>query len=259
VSSTAQIEQAVAEQLIYEGGKTRLFLRVDLGSGFEVTVPADQMHYLLHVMRAKEGDRLSVFNGRDGEWAARILRATKRTCTLVCEAPIQDQREVPDIWLVFAPIKKTPSDYVAQKATELGVRALQPVITRRTIVSRVNIDRLRANAIEAAEQSGRLSVPEIRETTKLERLLVTWPSERRLIFCDEAGDAPHIGEALNSERDGPFAILSGPEGGFDPEERARIRACTFALPVSLGARILRADTAALAALAIWQSTKGDWR
>ena len=259
MSLTAQIEQAVANQLIYEGGKTRLFVHGDLNSGIEVTVPDDQAHYLLHVMRAKEGDRLSVFNGRDGEWTARILRATKRACTLVCETHLHDQRDVPDVWLAFAPIKKTPSDYLAQKASELGVRALQPVITRRTIVSRVNIDRLRANVIEAAEQSGRLSVPEVRETTKLERLLVAWPRERRLIFCDEAGEAPHIGEALRAEGEGPFAILSGPEGGFDPEERARIRACTFVLPVSLGSRILRADTAALAALAVWQSIKGDWR
>jgi 16S rRNA (uracil1498-N3)-methyltransferase len=160
---------------------------------------------------------------------------------------------------VFAPIKKTPADYVAQKATELGVRALQPVMTRRSIVTRVNVDRLRANAIEAAEQSGRLTVPDVREPEKLDRLLDTWPRERRLVFCDEGGDAPLIGEALKAEADIAFAILSGPEGGFDPQERGMIRERSFVLPVSLGSRILRADTAALAALAIWQSAKGDWR
>ena len=249
----------MTSELTYIGGKTRLFVGASLGQGSEVAVNSDQSHYLLHVMRVKEGDRLSVFNGHDGEWAVRIIRATKRTCVLFCEKQIHPQREVPDVWLLFAPIKKTPADYIAQKATELGVRVLQPVMTRRTIVSRVNLERLRANAIEAAEQSGRLTVPDVREPQKLDRLLEGWPRERRLIFCDEAGDAPSIGNVLATEPDGPFAILSGPEGGFDPEERTRIRACSFAGPVSLGSRILRADTAALAALAIWQSTRGDWR
>src|ERR1051325_2918606 len=168
-------------------------------------------------MRAKEGDHLSLFNGRDGEWGAQIARITKRDCVLICETRIQSQRDVPDIWLAFAPIKRTPVDYIAQKATELGVRTLQPVMTRRTIVSRVNLERLRANAIEAAEQSGRVTVPILREPQKLDRMLDTWPPERRLVFCDEGGDAPHIAEALRSEADGAFAILSGPEGGFGDE------------------------------------------
>jgi len=255
VPRTAEVEP----ELKYQGGRIRLYVESALSDGAQVPTTENQSHYLLHVMRAKEGDLLSVFNGRDGEWAVRIARAAKRACVLVCEKQRDVQRDVPDVWLVFAPIKKTPADYVAQKATELGVRALQPVITRRTIVSRVNLDRLRANAIEAAEQSGRVTVPEVREPKKLERLLYEWPHERRLVFCDESGDAPFMGDALKAEPDGPFAILSGPEGGFDPQERAMIRKRSFALPVSLGSRILRADTAALAALAIWQSLKGDWR
>jgi 16S rRNA (uracil1498-N3)-methyltransferase len=148
---------------------------------------------------------------------------------------------------------------VVQKATELGVRRLQPVFTRRTIVTRVNLERMRANAIEAAEQSERLSVPEIGEPAYLSSLLAQWPMDRRLIFCDEAGEAPPIAEALLALDGGPFAVLTGPEGGFDPAEREHIRALSGVVPVALGTRILRADTAALAALAVWQATKGDWR
>ena len=163
---------------------------------------------------------------------------------------------MPDLWLAFAPVKKTPSDYLTQKATELGVSLLQPVMTRRTIVSRINQDRMAANAIEAAEQSGRLSVPEIREAVSLEKLLAGWPQERRLYFCDEGGDAQPLAKA---SAPGPAAILTGPEGGFDPAEREKLRALSFVTPVTLGPRILRADTAALAALAIWQSVSGDWK
>jgi 16S rRNA (uracil1498-N3)-methyltransferase len=165
---------------------------------------------------------------------------------------------VPDLWLVFAPIKKTPADYVAQKATELGVAVLQPVITHRTIARRVNLERLRANAVEAAEQSERLSVPEIREPLRLNQLLQSWPAERQMLFCDEGGDAPSIFDALRRERVGPWGILTGPEGGFDTEERTLIRNRKEAVPVSLGPRIMRADTAALAALAVWQAVLGDW-
>jgi len=145
-------------------------------------------------MRARAGERVTLFNGRDGEWLARIAESGKRGCTLECERLTARQTEEADLWLVFAPIKKTPADYLAQKATELGVRALQPVITRRTIVARVNLERMRANAVEAAEQSGRLSVPETREPLSFEKLLAAWPRERRILFCDEAGDAPPIGK-----------------------------------------------------------------
>lgn len=211
-------------------------------------------------MRAREGDRVLLFNGVDGEWRARIAEVTRKTCSLLCEAQTEPQAEVPDLWLAFAPIKKTPADYVAQKATELGSRVLQPVITRRTVARRVNLERLRANAIEAAEQSGRLSVPEVRAPLSLEALLKSWPDRRLLLFCDEGGDAEPIAEALEKTRGhAAWGVLTGPEGGFDPDERARIRACPFVVPVTLGPRIMRADTAALAALAVWQAIAGDWK
>jgi 16S rRNA (uracil1498-N3)-methyltransferase len=249
----------VTEDLSYPGGKIRLFVEAALGAGADATPDESQVHYLLHVMRAKPGDRVRLFNGRDGEWLARLDAVTKRSCRFVCETKLGEQTDVPDLWLLFAPIKKTPSDYVVQKATELGVRVLQPVITRRTIVGRVNGERMRANAIEAAEQSARLTVPEIREPQPLLQVLTQWPESRRLVFCDEGGDAAPLATALAGAVETSWAILTGPEGGFDPEERAAIRARSFASPVSLGRRILRADTAALAALAVWQSVRGDWR
>lgn len=245
--------------LTYPGGRLGLYVEAPLGAGARVEPTPAQVHYLLHVMRAKTGDRLSLFNGRDGEWAAVLSEAGKRVCALVCDREIAAQTEVPDLWFVFAPVKKTPADYVAQKATELGVRVLQPVLTQRTVVRRVNTDRLRANAMEAAEQSGRLTVPEVRAPVALEKLLTAWPADRLLLFCDEAGEAPPIAHALQAAPAGSWAILTGPEGGFDPAERALIRATRFAVPVSLGRRILRADTAGLAALAVWQAMKGDWR
>ena len=236
------------------GGKVRLFVESALGGRVE---PSDtQAHYLLHVMRAKVGDRISLFNGLQGEWLARVAEIGKRGCVLACEKQTAPQREVPDLWLVFAPIKKTPTDYLAQKATELGVRVLQPMITRRTVVARVNTERMRANAIEAAEQSGRLSVPEVHAPQGFDKLLAAWPAERRILFCDETKDAPPIAAALRDAPAGPWAVFTGPEGGFDPVERAALQALPCVTPVSLGKRILRADTAALAALAIWQAVKG---
>jgi 16S rRNA (uracil1498-N3)-methyltransferase len=218
-------------------------------------VSLSQAHYLTHVMRARIGDRVSLFNGRDGEWLARIAETARRECVLTSERKTQEQIADDDLWLVFAPIKKTPADYLAQKATELGVAVLQPVITRRTIVHRVNVERMRANAIEAAEQSGRLTVPETRTPLELRLLLNAWPRDRYLLFCDEGG-APPMREALNNAPKGAWAVLTGPEGGFDDEERSAIRALSSTVPASLGKRILRADTAALAALAIWQSQCG---
>jgi 16S rRNA (uracil1498-N3)-methyltransferase len=243
-------------ELTYPGGKLRLFVGDPLRAGACVVPDEQQTHYLLHVMRAKIGDRINLFNGADGEWIARVAGASKRSCSLECDRQIAPQGEVPDIWLCFAPIKKTPADYLVQKATELGVRVLQPVFTRRTIVARVNLERMQANAVEAAEQSGRLTVPETREPLSFDKLLAGWPQDRRLIFCDEGG-AQSMAQALRDLPDGPAAIFTGPEGGFDPIERERLRALPFVVPVSLGSRILRADTAALAALAIWQSIKGD--
>ncbi|HJT42574.1 MAG TPA: 16S rRNA (uracil(1498)-N(3))-methyltransferase [Rhizomicrobium sp.] len=237
----------------------RLHTVAALSEGVGVVLDEGQAHYLLHVLRAKTGNRLLLFNGRDGEWLAEMTAASKRGVTASCLKQTEPQSQTPDIWLTFAPVKKTPADYLVQKATELGASLLQPVFTRRTIVSRINQERMLANAIEAAEQSGRLNVPEIREAASFDTLLASWPKERRLLFCDEGGDAKAMTQAARESRGGPTAILTGPEGGFDPAERAALRALPFVTPVTLGPRILRADTAALAALAIWQSVGGDWR
>jgi len=247
LEQTAEIAEA--------GEKLRLYVNAKLGAGVAVAAGEGQAHYLLHVMRARPGQRVSLFNGRDGEWLAEISAAGKRGVTLTGLKQTEKQAGVPDLWLVFAPVKKTPADYLTQKATELGVAKLQPVFTRRTIVTRVNQERLLANAVEAAEQSGRLSVPETGEAAPLEKILAAWPKERRIYFCDEGGDAKPLAEVAGPP---PAAILTGPEGGFDPAERQMLRALPFVTPVTLGPRILRADTAALAALAIWQSRKGDW-
>lgn len=249
----------MSAELTEPSGKVRLFVEAELGSVLRVVPAEGQAHYLLHVMRAKAGDHVRLFNGRNGEWRARVAEVSKRHCVLECEAQTAAQRAVPDLWLVFAPVKKTPADYLTQKATELGVSRLQPISTRRTIVSRVNLERMRANAVEAAEQSDRLSVPDIGELTELEKVLAKWPTDRRLLFCDEGGDARPIADALSGASTEPWAVLTGPEGGFDPQERTLIRSLPFVVPVSLGPRILRADTAALAALTVWQALRGDWR
>jgi 16S rRNA (uracil1498-N3)-methyltransferase len=252
----------MAEDLIEAGGHIRLHVTGDLGEGVAVPLSDGQAHYLLHVMRAKPGDRLRLFNGRDGEWLAEIAATAKRGVTVTARARMAPQAEVPDLWLCFAPVKKTPADYLAQKATELGAARLQPVFTRRTIVTRVNQERLKANAVEAAEQSGRLSVPDIAAPVTLEKLLAGWPRGRRLYFCDEAGataTACDVRPLASVAQPAPAAILTGPEGGFDPAERALLRSQAFVVPVTLGPRILRADTAALAALSVWQSVAGDWR
>jgi 16S rRNA (uracil1498-N3)-methyltransferase len=248
----------MGEALTEAGGETRLYVAADLGASKAVVLDEGHAHYLLHVLRAKPGDRVLLFNGRDGEWLAEITAAAKRGVTASCVKQTQSQHGMPDIWLAFAPVKKTPSDYLVQKAAELGVSVLQPVFTRRTIVTRINEERMAANAIEAAEQSGRLTVPEIRTGISFDKLLAAWPSERRLLFCDEGGDAKTMTQAARESRGGPTAILTGPEGGFDSSERAALRALPFVMPVTLGSRILRADTAALAALAIWQAVAGDW-
>ena len=247
----------MGEELTEAGGKTRLYVPGDLGQDVAVSLAQGQAHYLLNVLRAKSGNLVLLFNGRDGEWLAQIVQTDKRGLSAKCLRPSKAQRAVPDIWLAFAPIKKTPSDYLVQKATELGASCLLPVFTRRTIVGRINIERMAANAVEAAEQSGRLSVPEVRQAVTLDSLLRAWPSERRLFFCDEGGDAQPLAKSAR-DQSGPAAILTGPEGGFDPTERKALRELDFVAPVSLGPRILRADTAALAGLAIWQSVRGDW-
>jgi 16S rRNA (uracil1498-N3)-methyltransferase len=249
----------MASDLKEAGGLTRLFVTAALEPGATVSLSEGQTHFLLHVLRAKAGDSVLLFNGRDGEWQAEIASLAKRSIVLTARTRTAPQANVPDLWLAFAPVKKTPSDYLVQKATELGVSKLQPVFTRRTIVTRINEERLHANAVEAAEQSGRLCLPEIGVPVALEKLLSSWSRDRSLFFCDEGGDAGTLAETARKMSVGPAAILTGPEGGFDPAERKSLRALPFVTPVSLGPRILRADTAALAALAIWQSVRGDWR
>ena len=246
-------------ELAEAGGKVRLYVTAALAAGAEVPLDEAQAHYLTHVMRAKPGECVTLFNGCDGEWLAEIAAVTKRGVALTCDRQIRGQAGVPDVWLVFAPVKKTPADYLVQKASELGVARLQPIFTRRTIVTRVNEERMAANAVEAAEQSERLTVPQIGAPMALEKLLATWPEERRLFFCDEGGDAKAVAQAARENSGLPVAILTGPEGGFDPAERELLRRHSFVVPVTLGPRILRADTAALAALAIWQAVAGDFR
>ncbi|HEY7610243.1 MAG TPA: 16S rRNA (uracil(1498)-N(3))-methyltransferase [Alphaproteobacteria bacterium] len=238
----------------------RLYVEADLTPGAEVPLDPAQAHYLKNVMRRAPGDAVRLFNGRHGEWQAKIAALGKGKGAAAAEAQTRTQAPEPDLWLLAAPIKRTAIDFVAAKATELGVSAIQPVMTRRTAVTRVNVERMHANMIEAAEQCERLSVPEARAAAPLEKVLAAWPARRRLLFCDETRDGRPIAEALADERarmPEPWAILIGPEGGFAPEELARIRALPGVVPVSLGARLLRADTAALAALAVWQAVMGS--
>lgn len=241
----------------------RLFVEAELSAGIETALSEAQAHYLRHVMRRDDGAALLLFNGRDGEWQARLSLRGKKAAVAQVDRRKREQVAEPDVWLCFAPVKRARIDYIAEKATELGVAVLQPVITQHTNVERVNIERLRANAVEAAEQTERLSVPEVREPVDLMRLLATWPVERRLLICDETGGGPPIGEALagldQAARASPWAIAIGPEGGFAEAELAMLRRMKDVMAVGLGPRILRADTAALAALACWQSIIGDWR
>jgi 16S rRNA (uracil1498-N3)-methyltransferase len=239
--------------------KVRLHVNDPLGAGLEVALGRDQANYLFNVMRLGEGDAIAAFNGRDGEWRAVVSEAGRRRGALVCAERLRPQGAAPDVDLLFAPLKKARTDFVAEKATEMGARRLVPVITRRTNAERVNVDRLRAHAVEAAEQCGILTVPEVAEPAPLAAVLDNWDPARRLMFCDESRDAPTAAVALAAAGPGPWAVLVGPEGGFDPDEAARLRAADFATPVSLGPRVLRADTAAVAALALWQAALGDWR
>jgi 16S rRNA (uracil1498-N3)-methyltransferase len=237
----------------------RLYVDAALGAGIDVMLPAAQAHYLLDVLRLKGGMSVAVFNGRDGEWIATLRRSAKKNCLLSVERQSRPQSASPDLWLLFAPIKRARLDFVAEKASELGVSRIQPVITQYTQVMRVNTERLRANAVEAAEQCERLDVPEVGEAAPLATVLADWPPARRLLWCDESPGSPSIAAALANKPHAQWAVLIGPEGGFAPEERQRLRAMPQVLAVSLGPRLLRADTAAIAALSIWQAVCGDWR
>jgi 16S rRNA (uracil1498-N3)-methyltransferase len=241
------------------GAMIRLFVEGDLAPGGEIALPREQAHYLATVMRKGRGDRLLVFNGRDGEWLAEIAEAGKKAATLALVERTRTQSAPPDLWLLFAPVKKARTDFIAEKACEMGCRRVVPVFTRHTNSERVNVARLRAHAVEAAEQCGLLSVPDVAEPVGLAALLDGWDAGRRILFCDERGTAPPAARALAEVEPGPWAVLTGPEGGFSEEEAARLEALPHALAVTLGPRVLRADTAAVAALALWQAALGDWR
>ncbi len=241
-----------------------MFVDGDLDGGAVLALAPGPAHHLTHVLRLKAGAEVAVFNGRDGEWRARIHGIKKGSCSVVVETQLRPQAGEPDLWLLFAPIKRAPIDFLAQKATELGVSALWPVITAHTQVARVNTGRLRANAIEAAQQCERLGVPEIFAPKPLAEVMDTWPQDRRILWCDESGGGTPIVAALNALAEGggvavPWAVLIGPEGGFAPTELDALGKLPFVTPVALGPRVMRADTAALAALACWQAVLGDWQ
>jgi 16S rRNA (uracil1498-N3)-methyltransferase len=237
--------------------ETRLYIPDSLQAS-TIGLDAPRTHYLRHVLRLEKGQHIAVFNARDGEYAARIDGFGKGWCTLQIEDRRRAPAPEPDLWLVFAPIKRARLDFMVEKATELGVSALRPVFTQHTAMTRVNNDRLRATAIEAAEQSERLSVPEIMEPAQLPEALARWPGERRLVVCDESGGGGPIADVLAKENlTQPYAILTGPEGGFSRAELDAIGKLPFVTRVGLGPRVLRADTAALAALAIFQALAHD--
>jgi 16S rRNA (uracil1498-N3)-methyltransferase len=237
--------------------KARLYVETTLAEGGTVALADAQAHYLRNVLRLAPGSAVALFNGSDGEWLARIEGMDKRSARLALLRRTRPQREEPDLWLLFAPVKRARIDYLVEKATELGAAELRPVLTRRTVVERVNLERLRANAVEAAEQTERLSVPVVRPAERLDAALARWPGGRKLIFCDETGTALPIDAAIRGLHM-PLAVLIGPEGGFDEGELDALRKLAFVKPVGLGPRVLRADTAALAALAVVQSVVGDW-
>ncbi len=247
----------------YDFTSHRLFVAGPLAEATHVGLRADQANYLINVLRLESGARLLVFNGCDGEWRARLERSGKRDAKLVVEARVREQPGPGDLHLAFAPLKHARLDYMIQKAVEMGASRLLPVLTRRTQVHRVNLARMRANAIEAAEQCGVLSIPVIDEPVSLDALLADWPEARRLIFCDEDAPLANPFEVLKQAHElrptNQLALLIGPEGGFDPAERDKLQRMTSTLAISLGPRILRADTAAVAALAVVQAALGDWR
>ncbi len=240
----------------------RLFLDVPMADGAKVPLSQEDSHYLVSVMRQKVGADLLVFNGRDGEWQANICDAHKRKTVITVSQQTRPQIDEPDVWLVFAPIKKTRIDFMAQKATEMGATKLCPVMTDHTAMDRVKTERLAANAKEAAEQCERLMVPAVDEVVKLTDVLANWPDDRMIMFCDESLEGTTAVDTLR-KHDGKqggekWAIFIGPEGGFSERERSALKAHKNTVTVSLGPRILRADTAAIAALALWQVALGDW-
>lgn len=233
--------------------RTRIFVTQELAAGTQLRLSAQVSHHLVTVLRAKPGEPVTLFNGRDGEWSARLVDADRKGAELCVERQRRPQPRESGPCLAFAPVKRAKTDLIVEKVTELGAGRLQPVITARSIAGRVKLARLETIAREAAEQCGRLDVPEIGEPVTLEALLESWPETTRLIFCDESATAPPLLKAALEDGPGPKGLLIGPEGGFSPEERSRLHAHPMVRAVTLGARILRAETAAIAALAILQA------
>lgn len=237
----------------------RLFVEADLGPNAEIEADKNQFHYLAHVLRAAEGTELLAFNGRDGEWLMRLTFPTRKKITLKAVEQTRPQPAASDLHYLFAPLKTGRMDYMVQKAVEMGAGIIQPVMTRHVQGKPGKSERLAANIIEAAEQCGVLSVPELRESARLEELLENWEPDRQLIFCDEGAETQNPLAALETVKAARLALIVGPEGGFSDEERSLLRGLSFVTAIPLGPRILRADTAAVAALAVIQATIGDWR
>jgi 16S rRNA (uracil1498-N3)-methyltransferase len=237
----------------------RLFIDQPLHAGAALSPSEAQAHYLTNVMRLKHGEVLRVFNGKEGEWSARVDAVKKKNCALKAEAQTRPQQPEPDVWLAFAPIKRARIDLIAEKATELGASVLWPVFTQHTNAERINQERLIATAVEAAEQSERLTLPDVRAPMSLPDVIGQWPAGRLLLVLDETGAGRPIAAALGDLASQPCGFLVGPEGGFAPAELDMLSTLPFARRISLGPRILRAETAAIAALVAWQSLVGDWR
>ena len=239
----------------------RLYVEHALGAGQTVPLTRAQAHYLFSVMRLRRGAGLTLFNGQDGAWRAEVTETGRAAGTLACVEMVAPQGQPPDLWLLFAPIKKARTDFIVEKATEMGVRRILPVRTDHTNAERLRRDRLQAHAIEAAEQCGGTFVPEVCDLVPLPDLLASWDPARHLMVCDEAraGAQDALPHHTAGTAPAPWAVLIGPEGGFSSAERARLTQMQGAHPVALGPRVLRADTAAVAALTLWQITLGDWR
>ena len=235
----------------------RLFVAETLAAGVPVRIEGNPAHYLTRVMRVVPGDIVILCDDVTGEWAARVTDAGKRDVVLEVAEMLRPREAVPDLWLCPALLKKDRFDLILEKATELGTARIQPLVTRRCVADKLNLDRARAITTEAAEQCARTALPQLAEPVKLDALLASWPEGRALFFADENGGEP-AAAAFNAHKGSPAAILTGPEGGFDEAERAAIRAHPAARPITLGPRILRGETAAIAALALWMGTAGDW-
>jgi 16S rRNA (uracil1498-N3)-methyltransferase len=237
----------------------RLFIEAPLSAGVRHEVSSEQFNYLANVLRMEEGSEILLFNGRDGEWKARITYPTRKKIVLEAVEETRPQPPASDLHYLFAPLKVGRLDYLVQKAVEMGAGFIQPVMTQHVQGKITSMDRLQANVVEAAEQCGILSVPEVEPPKKLGDLLDTWPHDRRIIFCDEGDGGQNPLPILSAIKESKLALLVGPEGGFSDEERERLRSLSFVTAIPLGPRILRADTAAVAALAVIQAAVGDWR